>query len=317
MFFETALCGASKVYHHPVSLAQEEASYEWTEEGLESFQELIVTWNGDRPREGYYSILVSLKIEEWTPWLLYAEWGEGGQKSFRSVYPEFAVQSFQDAVETIGEKKAKGFKVRIEAKEGAGLSSLFALHASTNLFSSGSTNSQERFEQAIDLSVVGLSQMAISHPRHKDLCSPTSTTAVVRYLTNRLDVDPISFAAHAWDGGWDIYGNWVFNVAHASSLLGRDWQCWVQRLNHFSELYAQLGEGFPVVVSVRGPLPGSASSYAHGHLIVVTGFDASTQEVLCMDPGFETDEKTVVRYPLAPFISAWERRGRIAYLIRK
>jgi hypothetical protein len=70
----------------------------------------------------------------------------------------------------------------------------------------------------------------------------------------------------------------------------------------------------PVIASVRGPLPGSALPYAKGHLLVVTGFDAETQNVLCMDPAFPSDAATQTAYPIADFVAAWNRRGNIAYI---
>ncbi len=69
-----------------------------------------------------------------------------------------------------------------------------------------------------------------------------------------------------------------------------------------------------MIVSVRGPLINSATPYARGHLLVVIGFNPEKGEVICMDPAFPTDEKTHVRYPLADFLQAWERRGNLAYL---
>jgi hypothetical protein len=89
----------------------------------------------------------------------------------------------------------------------------------------------------------------------------------------------------------------------------------VERLLDFEALYQQLDRGVPVIVSVRGPLPGSASPYAKGHLLVVRGYDASSQKVLCMDPAFPADEKTLVSYELSDFIQAWDRRGNLAYIL--
>ena len=162
----------------------------------------------------------------------------------------------------------------------------------------------------------GLSQMTLDHPRSRDLCSPTSTTAVVSYLSKK-QIDPIVFAERAKDHASDIFGNWVLNVAESWHYLGPTWDAWVQKLSGFPELYEKLVLGTPVIVSVRGPLAGSAQPYAKGHLLVVTGFDPGLQMVHCMDPAFSTDEKTDARYPLNDFLAAWGRRGNLAYIFTK
>ena len=64
------------------------------------------------------------------------------------------------------------------------------------------------YTMAVSLPVPGLSQMVLNHERATSLCSPTSTAAVVRYLSNSSQIDAIDFAQKAWDGGCDIFGNW-------------------------------------------------------------------------------------------------------------
>ena len=88
----------------------------------------------------------------------------------------------------------------------------------------------------------------------------------------------------------------------------------MQRMNGFADIYEQLTQGTPVIVSVRGPLIHSAAPYAQGHLLVVTGYDASAKTVFCMDPAFPSNQETNVSYPFSDFIEAWNRRGRIAYI---
>ena len=67
-------------------------------------------------------------------------------------------------------------------------------------------------------------------------------------------------------------------------------------------------------VSQERPLQGSALPYTQGHLMVVIGFDAVNERVLCMDPAFPTNKETLTSYPLQDFIVAWSRRGFIAYI---
>lgn len=159
--------------------------------------------------------------------------------------------------------------------------------------------------------------MTLEHERFKDLCSPVSTTAVTRFLAQDPTINPIHFAQTAWDSGFDIFGNWVFNVADSYTYLGPKWACWVERLNGFDPVYARLSQGMPVIVSVRGPLQGSALPYAKGHLMAVIGYDPLEQKVRCMDPGFPQDSQTLVSYDFNEFMQAWSRRGNIAYVYEK
>lgn len=76
-------------------------------------------------------------------------------------------------------------------------------------------------------------------------------------------------------------------------------------------------QGTPVIVSVRGPLTGSARPYAKGHLLVVIGYDSLNQKVICMDPAFPKDSETHVSYGLSDFVQAWNRRGNVAYVFTK
>lgn len=289
----------------------------WREEDLAPFDELMISWNAARPTEGRFLFYVSVKTDEWSSWLLYASWGNDGQSSFQSTAANMtSVRVYQDAVEVTEGKKATGFDIKIVAEGGANLDNIHSLHVYINSDRSNTPQKPDFCGPSICLNVPGLSQMTLDHIRHRDLCSPTSTTAVTRYLSRDATIDPLCFAQQAWDAGFDIFGNWVFNVAQASSHLGPEWNCWVERLDSFCDIYSYLEQKTPVVVSVRGPLPGSAQSYAKGHLLVVTGYDSTYQRVLCMDPAFPTDEATHVSYDLADFVQAWSRRGNVAYIFR-
>lgn len=275
----------------------------WEIDGLEPFNEWMMTWNAERPQDQDYEFYVSVKTEGWSPWMPYAKWGANGQNSFNQQTPDGNVRVYQDALE-IKQGRATGFKVYVNPPIEE-----MSLHVYTN-----GDHSVEGSKElsAVSLPLEGLSQIALDHPRAKDLCSPTSTTAAVRYL-GQNEVDPLVFAANVWDRGFDIYGNWVFNAAQAASILGSSWNVWVERLSGFESIHYKLMQGTPVVVSIRGPLKGSASLYAQGHLIAVTGFDATTNRVLCIDPAFPSDAETKVSYDLADFVQAWNRRGRVAY----
>lgn len=308
------LLTANKSEQH---LYEKPIKQEWREENLPPFDELMLTWNAVRPTQGKFLFYVSLKTDEWSPWLLYSTWGSDGQSSFDQTAQDSPVKNFQDAVEVLNGKKATAFQVKIATEGSARLDSVYGLHVYTNGDRPKELQKFNSEVKPISLKVPGLSQMTVDHVRHKDLCSPTSTTAVTRYLSNNNAIDPVDFAQKVWDAGFDIYGNWVFNTAHAASLLGPQWNGWVERLNGFTPIYQSLEQGIPVIVSVRGPLPGGALPYAKGHLIAIIEFDPLNQKVLCMDPAFPTDAETHVSYHFSDFMEAWGRRGNVGYIFSK
>ena len=293
---------------------QKKVQETWSLETLSPFDELILSWNAKRPVEGKYSFFVSAKVEDWSPWLLYATWGSEGQNSFKTTSEDGTVRVFQDALEVLEGKKATGFRVQISTEGDSSLDSVYGLHAYTNSDQNQDPEPMSSFQDSLHLKVQGLSQMRLDHPRFADLCSPTSSTTVTRYLAERPEIDPIHFAKSSWDGSFDIFGHWVFNVAQAASELGPYWDCWVERLSGFHTIYEQLQKGIPVVVSIRGPIQGSDLPYPKGHILVVTGYDSQQHRVLCMDPAFPSDDQTGVSYDFSDFIQAWNRRGKVAYI---
>lgn len=277
----------------------------WVKEGVDPFDEMIISWNAKRPCQGSTRIYIRVKTEGWSSWLLYAEWGQSGQTSYQ--HKEGLITVFQDTIRVEG-IKASAFEIKME---GADLD-MRSLYVYTN--SDENVVTREILpEKSFSLPLKGLSQIALGQPLDKRGCSPTSSAAVLAYLLQK-PIDVENFANAVWDRGFDIYGHWVFNVAEAANLLDAPYECYISRLSGFNEIYSHLEKGFPVVVSVRGPLPGSAAPYASGHLLVVSGYDALNDRVLCMDPAFPTHAETLVSYDREHFVQAWQRRGRIAYI---
>lgn len=306
----------SRLYHCEISPSH--TSFQWEQNEAAPFDELIITWNSYRPLVGYYEILVSLKIAgRWSPWLPYAHWYVDRQRSFESKDSDFPIKVYQDTIEVLSEDPASGFRVCVEAKEGAKFHDFFSLYACVTHLKKFSSIDEIKASQPIKLSVSGLSQCDLKDARKMRLCSPTSTTAVVRYLNGSTCLDPLNFANRVRDGGFDIYGNWIFNVAQAYVELKGQWKCWVQRLSGFDKIYQQLEKGRPVVVSIKGPLPGAPRPYQEGHLLVVIGYLPDESKVICMDPAFEGDMQTIVAYETQEFLQAWNRRKNLAYLFDK
>jgi hypothetical protein len=299
------------IHHIPPSIEEP-----WQEENCPPFTQLILSWNARRPVKGKFSFYVRIKVDRWSSWLLYARWGRDGQWGAKYQDPTTSVQVYQDIVQVGLGQQATAFQIKIVPEGDASLTDIYGLHVYINSAMTREDDPIDPDYSDIYLPLPGISQMALHHPRCHDLCSPTATTAVIQYLTENSAIDPLRMADHVWDAQFDIFGNWVFNIAEASTYLGSEWDCWVERLGSFYDIHSALQQRIPVIVSVRGPLSGSALPYAKGHLLAVVGYDPTERRVLCMDPAFPTNDETHIAYPLADFLQAWKRRENIAYVFR-
>jgi hypothetical protein len=287
----------------------------WEEIGVKPFDELIVSWSAERPVKGSYLIQVSLLTLEWSPWLDYALWSSEEQHTFKKKLPKLSIQVYQDVVEVLGDK-ARGFRIRVIANENTSLENFRTLYISSIDRDHHSITFIPLEKIAVDLKVNGLSQMALLDERRQRLCSPTSTTAVINFLEDSLNLSPLEFANSVVDSAFDIYGNWILNTAQAAHILGKSWHCFVARMNSFNQIIDQLMKGYPVVASIKGDLKGGALPYEFGHLIVVTGYDSESRQVSCMDPAFSTNNSTCIKYALNEFLTAWRRRQGLAYIFQ-
>lgn len=305
-------------YHHECSF-KEDTDYVWEKTDCLPFEELIISWNMTRPKAGSLHIYASLLQETWSPEFLYAAWGKDQQKSFSSPKEGACARVFQDALTTLSATKARGFRIRCTTKDGASLTDLVSIHAATFKKCNEVKNGMSELpSDRILLDVQGLSQMALNDPRNFRLCSPTSTTAVLRFLCQDQMIDPIHFAEKCLDQTFDIFGNWVLNAAEANHYLrNTEYFCYVERCQGMKDLYASLRSGYPIVVSVKGSIEGAPLPYKNGHLLVICGIDTTTKKVLCMDPAFGADRETKTSYSIDSFEAAWKKRHYLTYTFRK
>jgi hypothetical protein len=295
-------------FHHDVE-KQKAASYSWEVKDVSPFNQLIVSWNGEKPKskseleEGSWKISIQLfQNGDWSTPFDYVTWGSKTQGSFDTAG--------QDTIDIAEGISTTGFRVFVSNFESG---KLYCLHAYTKTADQVIPESFAA-KETYKLEVMPLSQIALNHPISKRICSPTSTLAVVRYLHKEEISDPIAFAQSVYDIPCDIYGNWILNVAGASDLLGEKHRCWVERNLSFQTIIDQLEKGFPSVISVKGTIRGASMPYVNGHLLVVTGFDPVQKKVFVMDPAFEINEQTVTSYALDDLLAAWKSRGNTAYL---
>lgn len=297
--------------------------YIWEEECNIPFDELILSWNALRPTIGHITFYVSVKHNDWSPWHRIAEWGADSQKTFTNQLNPY-VHTKYVKVEMQRNIFATAFKIKAVCAEGASkrsLNALFACISNMRLF-----RENKSLPAQPSLLVKGVpqqSQMVIDHPRARDLCSPASTSMIVQYFANKLYGRKaplempnyvIDFAEKVHDDGvLGIYGNWPLNVAQAHDASNGDIFYRVERLNSFNELYDYLSKEIPVAVSVRR-LKGGATPYSGGHFMVVVGWDSNAQSVICIDPAFKGNRKTLKRYHLFDFLSAWALSRNLSYI---
>lgn len=287
-------------------------TYSWEVQNINPFDELLLSWNALRPLKGHFVILASIYIKRWSPWLLFAVWGADAQYSFHETTFQAPVRSFQDQIEILDDQLATGFRIRIEACAGASLEQFYSLQASTAHIKTYSPFPNYSPDSSLQFPVPGLSQLTLPHPRSKSFCSPASVAAALSYIRNEK-TDPLKIAKGVYDAGFDIYGNWSFNIAEAFAQLGSEWRCWHSRTNGLDSIWPYLKQGLPVVASIKGSLAGSLMPYANGHLVVIKGYDAVNHRILCMDPAFPSNEETLVSYNKNEFLQAWKRRHFLAY----
>src|SRR5690606_27037305 len=143
--------------------------------------------------------------------------------------------------------------------EGEDLSGLHALHVCLCKLDQYKIVKPEELVPVLLDSFPRKSQMQLNHKRQRDLCSPTSLSTAINFLQKRM-ISPTDFAECVLDQEFDIYGNWALNIAECYHQTQSP--CRVERLGCFGDLHAHLLKGRPVVVSIKGPIPGGALEYS-------------------------------------------------------
>jgi hypothetical protein len=285
---------------------------------IPKFKQLIFSWNAHRPKQGYFTFYVQTRnaaSQKWSNWYKIAEWGSAVQRSHLVKFGAQDPENVYVRLEQPWGVFANGFRLKVEAHGQAKLSGLRSLNTTTcdlNKFKIEPVASSLRLKSKKVWGVPKLSQMVLLHDDCKKMCSPTATAMLVGYLNNQI-LDPIEFARSVYDHGLGAYGSWPFNVAHAFEICPK-YTFRVVRLNAFSELYQYLQRDLPVVVSVRGYLPGAPQEYRQGHLLIVVGWDQAKQSVICHDPAIFGDDQVEHVYNISHFLRAWESSHRLAYV---
>ncbi len=291
----------------------------------EPFAQLLVSWNADLPSHGYLRFYVEVFDEKKHEWLIYKmyEWGNGIQRSFaeknkQSGGAQYTHVRFEGAPGSLYHT----FKIKVESVDGAELSALrhiavcacdLSLFENETVGLLHATYFKNKYMYLADVPCI--SQHDEQFPESTGWCSPTSLAQVIEYYTHK-PIDLPAFARAVFDEKLAAYGSWPFNTAQAGVCLPEH-VCYITRLNSIKNLIKLLSHGYPVVVSIccAKPLPGAPKAYDKGHLITVVGYDLRKNEIICHDTAEKDEAHMIKNYPLEPFMQAWERRQRLAYVI--
>lgn len=317
--------GWASVYHKKISEDEAaEASQAnkllFVKYNVPKFTQLLCSWNADRPKKGHLVFDVqarNARSQKWGAWHHMSEWGNNVQRSHATKSDGFT-KYIHVRLETELSQRADAFRIKVVGAKGASLKAVKGLAVTVvnmhDFKAEAITSRLRTLESVLLKQVPKISQIALNHPDSNRICSPVSCTMLTQYLTG-IDINPAVFAKLSYDKGLNAYGSWPFNMAHAFEYCnGKNW-FYNTRLNSFADLHKQLARGLPVVVSVRGHLPGAPKPFPLGHLLVVMGWDNKKQEVVCHDPSIEDHQRVLQRYKLADFLASWERSRRLTYWV--
>lgn len=281
-----------------------------------AFTQLLFSWNAFRPHVGHYSFYVQVRNarrKTWGPWHKMVDWGNNIQKSYESR-SDGTCRYLYVRLETEDDHKADAFRIKMVADR-ADLSNIksFTVNASDLTKFSNEAMSFNSLSSVYVNAVPQKSQLMLPHAQKRMMCSPTSCSMLLEFLTKK-EINPLQFAQSSFDYGLKAYGSWPFNTAHAFELADGKVQFYTGRLHSFADLHKKLRDGIPVVVSVRGSITGAPKAYNNGHLLLVVGFDAHKKQVICHDPAATSNELTLKEYPILSFVRAWERSRRLSYI---
>lgn len=299
--------------------AQSQCTFERSQ--VMPFSQLIFSWNATRPLHGVLIFFVQVRdknSQQWGSWHRMMSWGNAVQKSYEDKKQHGTVSSYHFVrLEVDKDSLADAFRIKVEREDGASLSLLHSFVVAVTNLSSFVPEKIKDLTSLTSVVVKGvptLSQFMLDHAQADRLCSPTSCSMVTSFLSKKT-VSPLLFADSVYDEGLGVYGSWPFNTAHIFEVMQGKVHASVVRMDSFKQLHTQLTKGIPVIVSVRGSLRGAPKSYDNGHLLVVVGWDAQRNEVICNDPAHKTESEVRAHYALSDFLSAWERSRRLTYLI--
>ena len=298
---------------------------------LKTFKRLLVSWNCETPKGTWIEVQARAFISyyddnknstyEWSDWLSFGKWGTHIKRSSKSPDSHLAKISTDEFI-IKGNYTDTASKIQIRA----------LLHTeNTNVtpsirqFIISYKDNTPRIKgieipsnKIID--VPSYSQYIRDKNIGSVICSPTSITMLLNRRNENLIVEETAWSCFDYD--YEAFGNWLFNVAFASSL---GYESFVEYGN-LKSLKREIYSGYPVAVSVKYtndinnleyPYIENAPITTAGHILVVRGFEKKDgiDYVVVNDPAGKSNESVTRRYKLSEFESAWHRGSNIMYII--
>lgn len=312
------------------------------------FEYMILSWNADTPEDSNVTVHGRVQVNGgWSKWLSWGTWSTSSypDKDGKTVMPGSAPTPEQDDsiakvvtdelyVKGMSGETADAFQYRVMLNAGSNSINkpYVRLMASTvkNTLTGQAipatvpANADELGELDQDLDVPTYSQ-AIRDPMiSSSICSPTSVAMALGYFGH--DISPEQSAWFANDYVGNMFGNWSFNVASATSfdLSGYVAYFIQEEGDPWLQVKEQIAAGNPVIVSVRYQSPQSTESYpvvegvpissTGGHLVLVRGFtwEDGVEYVIVNDSAAGDNEGVHRKYRADQFAAAWRK---VAYVI--
>lgn len=310
---------------------------QYTSEILEAkaFKKLVLSWNCNTPEGTFVEIQgrvfanTSDAIKGWSQWFSWGIWGTylkrqsapAIEDSIAGINTDTLVVKDKDG-ETATKLQYRLILVSDNREATPNISLVVGtLESEESSLIAKSISENINYNKILDVPM--LSQMIREPKIAGSICSPTSITMIMGYYgTNLL---PEETAWGVYDYVYEGFGNWSFNTAFTASY---NYEAYVKNLN-IEELKTEIYNNHPVAVSVKyrnnsaveSDLPiidGAPIRKTNGHLIVVCGFKNinGIEYIVVNDPAAENDNKVNISYRLEQFEAAWEKSGRIAYMIQ-
>jgi len=288
------------------------------------FTQLILSWNSSRPDSSSaleFLIEVSKDSARWHRFD-YQLWGPG--EFYEHDYePRKTISGVgQMNIDFLALETPMRFARVIVRAHGAASSKEIYLRRLALSFSAANAD-REAYEQIhgrpakldfvdVKLAVPYFTQRNLPKDLSGNCCSPTSVSMVLNY--HGVEIQTETLAREVYDKRDDLYGNWPHNVA-AAYANGMS-KTWVEVHCSFDEIYQEVADGRPVVISISynyDELPNTPIHEApDGHLVAVVGF-VGPDTVICNDPAGHYAEDGIVKYPRKELEDIWLRHGSVAY----
>lgn len=293
-----------------VSDQKSEAIYQSTLIKLNSFHELVISWNFKASNDAHIIIKVAVGNGiSFSDFFTMGIYDNGLYKSLKNQENS----SLKVNTDTLINKDLNNLYIKLQIivkpySSGISLNNLSVTYKPSTPFV---FNRESLIEKVIDVPQINQKSVPVIG---NSICSPTSLTMVLNYYGNNLN--NVSVAKSVFDYEDNIYGNWSFNASYAYNygLFSR-----VEYIDDFNKVVSYIKEGIPVIMSIGVAKiidPNNKINYPFGHLVVLVGFKKieGLWHVATNDPATDKDELVLKYYLLDSFLSAFKN---YTYIIKE